>query len=433
MIFIGFALVMIIGTGLLMLPFSKVGPGGASLIEAFFTAVSAISVTGLVIVDTPTYWTFFGQVVILVLIQIGGFGVMVLASVIGIAVARKLSLQARVNAAQETKSFGLTDVRKIVLSIVRISLMFEGAAAIILFAWFALRYDVPVGEAAWLGIFHAVSSFNNAGFGLFSDSFMSYVTDPVISLTISAAIIIGGLGFPVLMQLRRYWRVPLKWTMNTRIVLSFTVILLVAGTVYITAIEWNNPATLGPLDWPGKILAGFFQSVQTRTAGFNSIDIGATDGATQFGMIALMFIGGGSAGTAGGIKVTTFAVLLFILVAEIRGDGVVNVFGKRLSRAVHRQAISVVLLAVGVVTAATVAIMIMTGLPLGPVLFEAVSAFGTVGMSTGITAGLPPAAQIILCLLMFIGRLGPITFASALALRERGILYQLPKERPIIG
>lgn len=433
MIFIGFALVMVGGTGLLMLPFSKVDAGGASLIEAFFTAVSAISVTGLVIVDTPTYWTFFGQVVILVLIQIGGFGVMVLASVIGIAVARKLSLQARVNAAQETKSFGLTDVRKIVLSIVRISLMFEGAVAVILFAWFALRYDVPVGEAAWLGIFHAVSSFNNAGFGLFSDSFMSYVTDPVISLTLSAAIIIGGLGFPVLMQLRRYWRVPLKWTMNTRIVLSFTVILLLAGTVYITAIEWNNPATLGPLDWPGKILAGFFQSVQTRTAGFNSIDIGATDGATQFGMIALMFIGGGSAGTAGGIKVTTFAVLLFILIAEIRGDGVVNVFGKRLSRAVHRQAISVVLLAGVVVTAATVAIMIMTGLPLGPVLFESVSAFGTVGLSTGITADLPVAAQIILCLLMFIGRLGPITFASALALRERGILYQLPKERPIIG
>lgn len=432
-VFLGFAIVMVAGTGLLMLPFSKVGPGGANLMEAFFTAVSAISVTGLIIVDTPAYWTFFGQLVILVLIQIGGFGVMVLASVIGIAVARRLSLQARVNTAQETKSFGLTDVRNIVLSIVKISLMFEGAAAVILFVWFTLRYDVPVGEAAWLAIFHAVSSFNNAGFGLFSDSIMSYVNDPVISLTLCAAIIIGGLGFPVLMQLRRYWRLPLKWTMNTRIVLSFTVALLLIGTIYITAIEWNNPATLGPLDWPGKILAGFFQSVQTRTAGFNSIDIGATDEATQFGMIALMFIGGGSAGTAGGIKVTTFAVLFFILVAEIRGDGVVNVFGKRLSRAVHRQAISVVLLATGVVTAATVAIMIMSGLPLGPVLFEAVSAFGTVGMSTGITADLPVAAQIILCLLMFIGRLGPITFASALALRERGILYQLPKERPIIG
>jgi trk system potassium uptake protein len=422
-----------VGTGVLMLPFAKAGPGGASLIDAFFTAVSSISVTGLVVVDTPTYWTGFGQAVILALIQIGGFGVMVLASVIGIAVARRLSLQARLNTAQETKSFGLSDLRGVVLSIVRISLLFEGATAAILLAWFTLRYDVPLGEALWLSVFHAVSSFNNAGFSLFSDNLTAYVGDPVVSLTISAAIIVGGLGFPVLMQLRRYWRTPLKWTMNTRIVLSATAFLLVAGTVYITAIEWNNPQTLGPLDWPSKILAGFFQSVQTRTAGFNTIDIGATDGATQFGMIALMFIGGGSAGTAGGIKVTTFAVLLFILIAEIRGDGVVNVFGKRLSRAVHRQAISVVLLAVGVVTVATVSIMILSGLPLGPVLFESVSAFSTVGLSTGITADLPVPAQIILCLLMFIGRLGPITFASALALRERGILYQLPKERPIIG
>ena len=249
----------------------------------------------------------------------------------------------------------------------------------------------------------------------------------------AAAVILGGLGFPVMMQLRKYGWNTLRWSMNTRIVISATITLLIVGTVYITAIEWSNPGTLGPLDWPQKLLAGFFQSVQTRTAGFNSIDIGATTDATQFGMTALMFIGGGPAGTAGGIKVTTFAVLFFILLAEVRGEGVVNVFGKRLSRAVHRQAISVVILATGVVTASTVAILVMTGLPLSPVLFEVVSAFGTVGLSTGITADLPIAAQLILCVLMFVGRLGPITFAAALALRERQVLYQLPKERPIIG
>ncbi|MCY7412999.1 MAG: TrkH family potassium uptake protein [Salinibacterium sp.] len=432
-VFAGFVLVTAVGFALLMIPYAKVGLGGATPAEAFFTAVSAITVTGLVVVDTPTYWSGFGQAVILVLIQIGGFGVMVLASLIGIAVARRLSLQSRMNAAAETKSYRQIDVKAIVFSIVRISLLFEGVAAIILFLWFWLHYGIAAGDAAWLGVFHAVSAFNNAGFGLFSDSIMSYVGDPVISITLCLLIIVGGLGFPVLMQLRRYWGSAIKWTMNTRIVLAATLVLLPAGTIYITAIEWNNPATLGPLDWPVKILAGFFQSVQTRTAGFNSIDIGATDGATQFGMIALMFIGGGSAGTAGGIKVTTFAVLLFILIAEIRGDGAVNVFGKRLSRAVHRQAISVALLAVAVIVAATMIIMIQTGLPLGPVLFESVSAFATVGLSTGITADLPIASQLILCLLMFIGRLGPITFASALALRERGILYQLPKERPLIG
>jgi len=432
-VFAGFLIVTVVGSALLTIPFAKVGPGGATLDEAFFTAISAITVTGLVVVDTPTYWSGFGQAVILVLIQIGGFGVMVLASLIAIVVARRLSLQSRLNAAAETKSYGQIDVKAIIASIVKISLLFEGAGAVILFLWFWLHYGNSIGDAAWLGVFHAVSAFNNAGFGLFSDSIMSYVGDPVVSLTLCVLIIVGGVGFPVLMQLRRYWGTPRRWTMNTRIVIAATLLLIPVGTIYITAIEWNNPATLGPLDWPVKILAGFFQSVQTRTAGFNSIDIGATDGATQFGMIALMFIGGGSAGTAGGIKVTTFAVLLFILIAEIRGDGVVNVFGKRLSRAVHRQAISVVLLAVGVIVAGTVVIMIETGLPLGPVLFESVSAFSTVGLSTGITADLPIMSQLILCLLMFIGRLGPITFASALALRERGILYQLPKERPLIG
>lgn len=429
----GFALGILIGTGLLLLPISKAGPGGAAPIEAFFTAVSALCVTGHVIVDTATHWTGFGQVVILLLIQIGGFGVMTFASIIGVVVVRRLSLASRLNTAAESKSLGIEDVKSLVLGVLKISLVIEAIVAVILFLWFWLHYGRPVGEAAWIAVFHAVSSFNNAGFSIFSDNMISYVGDPVVSITMACAVILGGLGFPVIMQIRKYGFRRLRWSMNTRIVIAATITLLVLGTLYIAVIEWNNPGTLGPLDWPQKLLASFFQSVQTRTAGFNSIDIGATTDATQFGMTALMFIGGGPAGTAGGIKVTTFAVLFFILLAEVRGEGVVNVFGKRLSRAVHRQAISVVILATGVVTASTVAILVMTGLPLSPVLFEVVSAFGTVGLSTGITADLPVAAQLILCMLMFVGRLGPVTFAAALALRERQVLYQLPKERPIIG
>ena len=429
----GFALGILIGTGLLLLPIAKAGPGGATPMEALFTAVSALCVTGHVIVDTATHWSGFGQVVILLLIQIGGFGVMTFASIIGVVVVRRLSLSSRLNTAAESKSLGIEDVKSLVLGVLRISLVIEGAVAVILFLWFWLHYGRSVGDAAWIAVFHAVSSFNNAGFSIFSDNMISYVGDPVVSITMACAVILGGLGFPVIMQIRKYGLRRLRWSMNTRIVIAATVTLLVLGTVYIAAIEWNNPGTLGRLDWPQKLLASFFQSVQTRTAGFNSIDIGATTDATQFGMTALMFIGGGPAGTAGGIKVTTFAVLFFILLAEVRGEGVVNVFGKRLSRAVHRQAISVVILATGVVTASTVAILEMTGLPLSPVLFEVVSAFGTVGLSTGITADLPVAAQLILCLLMFVGRLGPVTFAAALALRERQVLYQLPKERPIIG
>ncbi|MBH0007775.1 TrkH family potassium uptake protein [Salinibacterium sp. UTAS2018] len=430
---LGFLIGIAAGTTLLALPISRTGPGGATLVEAFFTAVSAMCVTGHVIVDTSTYWTGFGQVVIMVLIQVGGFGVMTFASIIGIAVVRRLSLRSRITAAAETKNVGFGDVRSLVLGVLKISLVIEGVGALILFFWFLLRYGYSVGEAAWFALFHAVSSFNNAGFALFSDNMISFVDDPVVSLTLCAEIILGGLGFPVIVQLLRFGGNRLKWSMNTRIVLAATPLLLVAGAAYITLIEWNNPATLGPLDWPAKLLAGFFQSVQTRTAGFNSVDIGAMSEATQFGMTALMFIGGGPAGTAGGIKVTTFAVLFFILLAEVRGDGVVNVFGKRLSRAVHRQAIAVVLLSVGVVATSTVTIMLLSGLPLSPVLFETVSAFGTVGLSEGITPELPVAAQLILAVLMFVGRLGPIGFATALALRERAVLYELPKERPIIG
>jgi trk system potassium uptake protein len=432
-IFALFALVALIGTGLLALPIAKAGPGGAAWNEALFTSVSAVAVTGHVVVDTPTYWTPFGQVVILVLIQLGGLGVMTFASFVGLVVVRRMSFSSRLYTAAETKALGLDDVRSLVIGVVRVSLIAEALVAVILALRFATGYGYAPGEAIWLGVFHGISSFNNAGFALFSDSMVGFTGDPVISLTLCASIILGGLGFPVIFELARRFGRPLLWSMNTRLVLTFTVALLVLGTVVITVLEWTNPATLGALPWPDRILAGFFQSVQTRTAGFNSVNIGEMNGATLLAMDVLMFIGGGPAGTAGGIKVTTFGVLLFILIAEIRGDGVVNVFGKRLSRAVHRQAISVVLASVALVTVSTMTIMVISGEDLDRVLFETISAFSTVGLSTGITAGLPVPAQLVLVLLMFLGRLGPITFATALALRQRSLLYQLPKERPIIG
>lgn len=433
MIAVAFGATILIGTAILMLPISKEGPGGASVITALFTATSAVCVTGDIVVDTATFWTPFGKVVVLLLIQIGGFGIMTFASVIGLTILRRLSLRSKLTTAAEAHSFGLEDLGGLLVGIVRITVIVEATVAVLLTARFMLGYGQAFGPALWHGVFHAVSAFNNAGFSVFSDNLAGFVTDPFICLPIAAAIIAGGLGFPVIMQLRKHLGSTLKWTMNTRIVLAATLTLLVVGTVYITTIEWSNPHTLGPLDWPGKILAGFFTSVQTRTAGFNSIDIGAMHPASWLGMDVLMLIGGGPAGTAGGIKVTTFAVLFFILVTEVRGEGAVNVFGKRLPRSVHRQAITVVLLAVAVVVIATGALMLLTGFSMDRVLFEAVSAFGTVGLSTGITAQLPVAGKLILILLMFIGRLGPITFASVLALRDRHITYELPKERPIIG
>ena len=430
---LGFALAILVGPGLLSLPIATVTGRSASFVDALFTSTSAVCVTGLIVVDTPTYWSSFGQVVILLLIQLGGLGIMIFASLIGLLLARKLSVRSRLNTAAEAKSVGYDDVRGLVRGIVLISLMIEGATFLFLFPRFLFGYGYGVGEAAWHAVFHAVSSFNNAGFALYSDNLIGFVSDPFICLPIAAAVILGGLGFPVIFQLRKEFRRPLHWSMNTRIVLWGTVVLLVLGTVYLTLTEWSNPKTLGALDPGARVLAGFFQSVQARTAGFNSIDTAAMRPESWLGTDVLMFIGGGPAGTAGGIKVTTFAVLFFIIMTELRGEGAVNIFGKRLSRAVHRQAITVVLIAVAAVMGGTVALMVITGIDLDRILFEAVSAFGTVGLSTGITFDLPDAAKLVLIALMFLGRLGPLTLGSAIALRERRILYEYPKERPAIG
>ena len=432
-IVVGFGSAIAVGSVLLCLPISATDGTFTNPVTAIFTSTSALCVTGLTVVDTASYWSGFGLSVILVLIQLGGLGMMIFATLLGIALFRKLSIRTRNNAIAESKEYQADSVRRVATGILCTSLAIEGMLAVVLFFRFLIGYQYAPGSAAWNAIFHAVSAFNNAGFALYSDSLIGFVGDPWICLPISAAVILGGLGFPVLRQLRRELRRPLHWTMNTRIVLTLTLVLLVLGTAYITVIEWNNPNTLGRLDPATRVLAGFFHSVQARTAGFNAVDIGELHDETWLGMDVLMFIGAGPAGTGGGIKVTTFAVLLFVVWTELRGQNAVNVFGKRLSRSVHREAIAVALMAIAAVMAGVIAILATTTLDLDTVLFEAVSAFATVGLSTGITADLPELGQLILVALMFLGRVGPLTLGSALAMRERKMAYELPKERPAIG
>lgn len=429
----GFATAVVAGTGLLMLPVAKAGPGGASAVEALFTSTSAVCVTGLIVVDTPVYWSGFGQAVILALIQVGGFGIMTFASLLVLLVSHRIGLKARLTAAAETKTLGLGDVRSVVTGVVKVSLLLEALTALVLTLRFGITYDESWPRALWLGAFHAVSAFNNAGFALYSDNLMGFATDPWICLPIALAVIAGGLGFPVLFELRRRWHRPWSWSLHTKIVVWASGIFLVGGSAFITAIEWSNPGTLGPLNAPGKLLAGFFQGVMPRTAGFNSLDTAQMNPASWLGTDVLMFIGGASAGTAGGIKVTTFAVLFFVIYAEIRGEGSVNIFHRRLHGDLQRQALTVVLLSVAAVAVSTLAFVVFTDYSLDQSLFETTSAFATVGLSTGITAGLPTGLQLLLVALMFIGRLGPITVASALALRSRVRLYDLPEERPVIG
>ncbi len=434
-IVLGFGAVLVVGTLLLWLPVSAAPGSRTSFVDALFTATSALCVTGLVVVDTASHWSGFGLAVILVLIQLGGLGIMVFAALVGIVLARRLSVRARMNAVTEAKTLGAPNVRRIVAGIFLTSIIIEAVVALMLLVRFLIGYrgDYGIGEAIWMAVFHSISAFNNAGFALQSDSMMGFAADPWILLPMCAAIIVGGVGFPVLRELRREFRHPLHWSMNTRIVLAATVTLLVLSTLVITAMEWTNADTLGGEDPWVRVLGGFFHAVQTRTAGFNSVDIGLMHDETWLVTDILMFIGGGPAGTAGGIKVTTFAVLLFILWTELRGGTAVNIFGKRLSRSVHRQAISVVLVAIAGIVVVTLVILAMTDLELDKVLFEAISAFGTVGLSTGITGDLPDPARVLMSILMFLGRLGPLTLGSALALRERKAAYELPKERPAIG
>ncbi len=429
----GFGLAVIVGTLLLMLPVAQTGIDWTDPVTALFTATSAVCVTGLVVVDTGTYWSTFGEVVILGLIQVGGLGTMTLASLLGLAISRRLGLRARVTAAAETKAVGLGDVRSVLVGVARTSLVVEAAVAVVLALRFWAAYDVSPGRAAYLGVFHSVSAFNNAGFALWPDSLVRFATDPWICLPIAASVIVGGIGFPVILELRKRLRTPRAWSMHTKMTLWATGVLLVLGTVLITANEWRNPATLGQLDAPGRLLAGFFQAVMPRTAGFNSVDTGAMYEGSLLVTVVLMFIGGGSAGTAGGIKVTTFVLLFFVIWAEVRGERDVQAFERRIGERVVRQALTVALLSVGLVVTATVVLVELTRMSTHLVLFEVVSAFATVGLSTGITADVGTAGHLVLTVLMFVGRLGPITLVSALALRERQRLYHHPEGRPLIG
>lgn len=431
LVVLGFAAAIAVGTLLLRLPAASDGRE-ATWLEALFTSTSAVCVTGLIVVDTASHWSTFGLAVILALIQVGGLGIMTLATVLGLLISRRLGLSSRLVAASSTRTVGLGDVRSVLVGVLRVTFVVEAAVAMVLALRFVAAYGEPPGRALWLGVFHSVSAFNNAGFSTYSDSLVGFATDAWVCLPIAASVIVGGIGFPVIFELRRNRR-PDRWSLHTRITLLVTAVLIVAGTAFMLVAEWANPATLGPMSVPGKVLAGFFQGVMPRTAGFNSVDIAAMQDGTWFGTGVLMFIGGGSAGTAGGIKVTTFAVLLYVIWAELRGDPDVNTFDRRIAGTTQRQALSVALISVAAVVGAIVLIALTSPLPIDRIQYEVISAFATVGLSTGITAELAPGHQLLLVALMFLGRLGPVTLGTALALRERHRLYRHPESAPIVG
>lgn len=434
---LAFLAAIALGTLVLMLPFATTDGRGADLMTALFTATSAICVTGLIVVDTPSYWTGTGQAAILLMIKLGGLGIMTAATLLGLVAGRRLSLSSRAVALTEHGHLNRAEAASLLKLIFVVSIAIEAVIALVLWLRWCIGHGMPPGEAAWHAVFHAISAFNNAGFSTFSDSLIGWQGDGAILLPIMTAIIIGGIGFPVLHEV---WtrRDPARrlrpWSLHSRLTISTTLILLAGGTVLMLAAEWSNPATFGGMTPGERLLGAAFHSVSMRTAGFNAIDIGAISNPSYLTNYLFMMIGGGSAGTAGGLKVTTFALLGYVVWSEIRGHADTNLFGRRAGSAVVRQALSVVLLAIALIGLAGFALTwLEPAIAPHKLLFEAISAFATVGLSANITALLSTPSQLILVLLMFVGRVGTITFATALALAARSNHFRYPEEQPIVG
>jgi trk system potassium uptake protein TrkH len=428
-----FLVAISIGTLLLSLPMARAGLGSAPPLVALFTATSAVAVTGLITVDTQTYWSPFGQGVILLLFQIGGFGIMTAAVLLGLLAGRTFRLRDRLATHVERNRLAGGDTKKVLILAFRVTILVESLTALVLILRLRLFHGESWGDAMWNGVFHAVSAFNNAGFSTYSSSVMAFQHDAWILGPIMLAVIVSSLGFPVIQEFRMRPFAFRRWTLHSKITVLGTAFLLLGGLVAILVSEWSNPATLGPMAWPAKVLNAGFHSVMPRTAGFNSLDVGSFRIETLTFNYALMFIGGGSAGTAGGIKITTFVLLLIVVWSEIRGERDAEVMGRRIGNRVERQALAVSVLSGLLVATGTVILLSVTPFPLSDVLFEVISAFATVGLSTGITADLPPAGQLTIIVLMYVGRVGTITIATALALGDDRKTYRYPEENPIVG
>lgn len=429
---LGFATLIFLGTLLLMTPLASASGQSLSFINALFTATSAVCVTGLIVVDTGTHFTLFGQMVIIFLIQVGGLGIMTMTTLMALLMGKKIRLSERLVMQEALNQLSLEGVVKLTLYVIKIALFIEFIGGTIL----AIRLYFDYGiMGIYLGYWHAISSFCNAGFDLFGHfaSLTHYAEDFTVNLTVCSLIILGGIGFTVISDVwdtRSFHRCSL----HTRVVLITTALLLVFGMIGIFFLELSNVRTLGSLSWFGKLTASFFQSVTTRTAGYNTLDISQMNQATWLYMILLMFIGASSASTGGGIKTSTFAVIVMVVSAFTRGKDEAKIFERKISHVTAYKAFTVFFMATSLVVFVSMILLITEQAPFINILFEVVSAFGTVGLSTGITPGLSLAGKGGIIITMFAGRVGPMTIVLALALRERkSSLVRYPEGKIIIG
>lgn len=427
---IAFLAVILAGTLALMLPLASAGPGGAPFLTALFVATSAVGVTGLSPVDTATYWSGWGQGIIWVLFHLGGIGIMSAATLVGMVVSRRIGLSRQLIVQAEARGIAAGDVRSVLKFVLILALVVE-FLAVVLLTWRMSARGEDLGTALWHAAFHAGAAFTNAGFSNYSEGYVLFASDVLAQIPILVSVIVGGLGLPVLHDLRRGHAV--RWSLHTKLTLIGSGALTVLGAVGVLAFEWSNPGTLGGMAPWDKLWNALFHSVNTRSCGLNTMNIGALREESMMMTYALMLTGAGSAGTGGGIKVTTVMILILAVWSELRGDPDVTAFGRRISPGILREALTVTALAVGVLMLAVMALRLLSDHPLNALIFEAISAFGNVGLSMGITASLPPAAQGVIILLMFVGRVGIVTVATGLALRPRRTDFRYPEERPIVG
>lgn len=428
---------ILLGTVLLTFPSATQDGGGTPLLNALFTATSATCVTGLIVVDTPTYFSRFGQVVILCLIQVGGLGIMTLSTSMALILRRRIGFRRRAAMQDILDQSNARSLRDLVVYIVKMTFIAELIGGMVLFVRWYVLFD-KAGRAAYFAIFHAVSAFCNAGFALFSDSLMGYVGDPLINVVMSTLIVIGGIGFVVVGELasweifRRGWRYSLSlMSLHTRLVLLITGLLIGVGALFVFFFEFDN--SMLDLSLGQKLWASYFQSVTLRTAGFNTMDFGHLKDVTLFLMILFMFIGASPGSTGGGIKTSTLGVLVYSVRAMLEGRDEVEAFGKSIPKLLVYKSIAIVIIS-SVVVVFFFALLLMTQQgDFVHLLFEAVSAFGTVGLSTGVTPTLTGVGKLILIGLMFVGRIGPLTLALAVReRRERGI-RRYPSGRVMVG
>jgi len=428
-----FAGLITVGTLLLLLPMSHRGSGGTPFVTALFTATSATTVTGLVVQDTADYWTRTGQVFILSLMFVGGLGFMTIATFLLILIGGRISLAQRLLVRESLGVNQLGGLVRITIGIVLVAVGIQAAGFVALFVRFSFIYSPA--EAVWHAVFHAVSAFNNAGFIVFKEpgGVAAFQEDEPVLGVMLVLVVLGSVGYWVMVDVVKVRKFSL-FTLTTKLVLIMTAALLLIGTTVFLASEYQNPDTLGPLPVERKLMVSLFESASGRTAGFTTVDFGKTEQHTNFFFTSLMFIGGASASVAGGIKINTFAVVLVAVLSTMRGRSRASAFGREIPGAQVQRAMVIGALSIGLVFLVALALVFsQNGFDFIDLFFESVSAFGTVGLSTGLTSELSSAGHMILIIAMFVGRLGPIAIGIALAQQARRDIYRYPQERVTMG